>query len=77
MAALGRQIDDVLPVVLPPPPERRRIRVDSDLSEVALGRLVGSSGPSGSRWETGSRNPRGEARRRYADVLALLKARLG
>lgn len=59
-------------VPLPPPAERRRRREAFGISLVALGGEVGVTAAAMSRYETGKREPRGEVRERYAEVLASL-----
>jgi DNA-binding transcriptional regulator YiaG len=49
--------------------EARRIRQAAGLSQADLARACSVSAPAISRWEAGSRIPRGEAARRYAAII--------
>ncbi|MBI2015313.1 MAG: helix-turn-helix transcriptional regulator [Candidatus Rokubacteria bacterium] len=57
---------------LPPPAERRRLRRRAGLSQVIIGRALGVSGVTISRWESGARTPSRCRAPLYADVLERL-----
>jgi DNA-binding transcriptional regulator YiaG len=61
-------------VALPDFRVRRALRVAAGLRQDELAAVLGVTRPSVSRWESGTREPRGELRRRYADVLKRLDA---
>lgn len=57
---------------LPAPPERRRIRVQAGVSQEELAEVVGVQRASLTRWELGTRHPRGRLAERYAYALQRL-----
>jgi DNA-binding transcriptional regulator YiaG len=61
-----------LAVSLPPPADRMAIRRRAHVSRERLAAELGCHIISVARWERGTRNPRGELRRRYARLLQLL-----
>lgn len=54
---------------LPPPPTRRALRIASGLTTQEVANALGVTRSAVHRWETGKRNPSGELRIRYADLL--------
>lgn len=62
---------------LPPPSERRAIRLASNISLQEVGTAVGVTPQAIGMWETGERTPSAEYVGRYVDVLNALKAVLG
>ena len=54
---------------LPPPAARRLLREHAGLVQGDLARALGVSRVAVSRWESGTRTPRGEALRRYVEAL--------
>ena len=70
-AEIRRRLETAI-TPLPSPAERRRLREAWGGSEVALGAVIGASGTAVHRWEKGTRSPRGELRRRYAEALTLI-----
>jgi DNA-binding transcriptional regulator YiaG len=62
---------------LPPPEQRRALRHLHELTESDVGAVVGAATSSVSRWETGKREPRGEQRRRYRELLEQLARKVG
>lgn len=58
---------------LPPPPARRALRVAAGLTLQDVATVVGVTRQAVAMWETGGRNPSGEARAAYARVLADLR----
>lgn len=54
---------------LPEPALRRMLRERAGLSQEEIARLVGTTRPAVTRWETGQRTPRGETLERYVDLL--------
>ena len=75
--ALRIRLAQAMPAHLPPLAERRRLRTAARLSEAALGGLIGVSGVSIARWELGRREPEGDLRSRYSEVLTLIAEQLG
>jgi len=61
------------PVPLPPPAERRALRVLGNTTQRELGQIIGTSRAAVTRYEGGTREPRGDTRRRYAEVLEVLR----
>jgi DNA-binding transcriptional regulator YiaG len=59
-------------LMLPPLPERRRLRVDADLSVEAMAHLLGVSRPTVQKWEDGTGGPTSANRVMYAAVLQRL-----
>jgi DNA-binding transcriptional regulator YiaG len=59
----------VPPEQFPPPAVRRRLREAQGLSRPAGGELVGVSGEAVRLWETGDREPSGDKRNTYLDLL--------
>lgn len=55
--------------------EARRLRLAAGLSLREVAREVGVAVPTVLRWETGERQPRGNAALRYARLLEALKTR--
>jgi transcriptional regulator with XRE-family HTH domain len=62
---------------LPPPGVCRDLRVDARLTQLEVASVVGVDRASVSRWESGSRRPRGPRRDRYLAVLKTLARILG
>jgi transcriptional regulator with XRE-family HTH domain len=58
---------------LPPATTRRALRLAAGLSLEDIATVVGVTRSAVSRWERGTRQPRGTNRSRYADVLAQLR----
>lgn len=54
---------------LPPPQFRRLIREQAGLSQAAMARAVGVGRSTMTRWEAGTRTPRGKVLREYLSVL--------
>jgi len=57
---------------LPPPATRRLLRLQAGLYQRELASALGVSRLTLHRWESGSFEPRGERRQRYAEALAQL-----
>lgn len=57
---------------LPSPEERRNIRLEAGISQQELAAALGASRVTLSRWESGTRRPRGEMAIRYARALERL-----
>lgn len=62
---------------LPPPTIRREIRARAGVTQGQLAQALGVSPPALSRWEAGTRTPRGEHRIEYAQALQALAASVG
>jgi transcriptional regulator with XRE-family HTH domain len=60
-------------VPLPPPKVRRALRIARDLTQDDTAELMEVARATVSRWETGQREPRGELRRKYAELLRELR----
>ena len=58
---------------LPDPRARRALREGADVTQDAIAKAVGVTRAEVSKWESGSRTPRGEALRRYLKVLDRLR----
>ncbi|MEV7054100.1 helix-turn-helix transcriptional regulator [Streptomyces microflavus] len=58
---------------LPPPPERRALRVAAGLTTVEMAAAVGVSKQAVTSWENGTRSPRGVSLERYVDALRVLR----
>ena len=54
---------------LPPPAVRRLLRERRDLTQLDIARILGVDRVSVSRYEAGTREPRGEVLERYLEVL--------
>jgi DNA-binding transcriptional regulator YiaG len=54
---------------LPPPSARRILRENSGLSQIALARALGVTVGTVSRWESGTRNPRGSTAVAYLAAI--------
>ncbi len=63
---------DISSLILPPPPERRRLRHTADLSLEDIADVLGVSRSAVGRWETGNRTPRRGTRAAYAALLRQL-----
>jgi DNA-binding transcriptional regulator YiaG len=63
-------------VPLPSLAARRALRLSAQLTEEELAKLVGVNRVSVARWELGRREPRGDVRQRYAEVLKGLQEQL-
>ena len=61
---------------LPPPPVARTIRLHARLSQGEMAETIGVTGACISRWESGSRKPRGHHADEYSEVLARLAREL-
>jgi DNA-binding XRE family transcriptional regulator len=61
---------------LPAPPVARMIRMTAGVSQGRLAKEVGVHRITLSRWESGACRPRGDARARYARLLAELQQEL-
>lgn len=59
---------------LPSPRVRRLIRERAHASQQELASVIGVTGPTIARWESGTRNPSGDRLRRYVQVLSALQA---
>ena len=59
----------VLPPGMPDPASREALRRLAGLSRVEMARLVGVSRSAIWKWEKGHREPRGDSKARYAQVL--------
>jgi DNA-binding XRE family transcriptional regulator len=59
-------------VPLPDPPMRRLLRVRAGLTQAELAGLLGVRRNAVTRYETGDREPRGQTRASYADLLIAL-----
>jgi DNA-binding transcriptional regulator YiaG len=59
---------------LPDPTMRAAIRENAYLTQAELARILGTSRVNLHRWEKGITTPRGDARHRYAEVLAHLSS---
>lgn len=63
----------VVPICLPPPRLRRTIRLAAGATQQDVADVLRVSRVAVSRYETGDREPRGEIRQRYVDVLRALR----
>lgn len=59
---------------VPPPAVRRLLRERAGLTQSELARALGTTRPTVTRYETGTRTPRGETLLRYLDLLDRLAA---
>jgi DNA-directed RNA polymerase specialized sigma24 family protein/DNA-binding XRE family transcriptional regulator len=57
---------------LPPPPERRRLREASSLTQIQLATRLGIPSRTVNSWETGRTTPRGRRRKAYVALLSEL-----
>jgi DNA-binding XRE family transcriptional regulator len=57
---------------LPPPQVRRAIRIASGLTQDDAAEVVGITRPAFTRWENGTREPRGRWRMAYRELLERL-----
>jgi transcriptional regulator with XRE-family HTH domain len=57
---------------LPPPPMRRYLRERAGLSQCDIAGVLNVTRPAVTRWESGTRAPRGELRLRYVELLERL-----
>lgn len=62
---------------LPSTEMRAAIRRSADVTQVALARELRVHPVTVARWEAGTREPRGELRRRYVELLDALRAEVG
>lgn len=62
---------------LPPPSERRELRVEAGLALADIAGAIGCTRQAVANWESGRAHPRGDNLRRYVDVLAFLRRELG
>jgi len=69
-AKAASRVPDVLPTIR----RRSAIREAAGLHQDDLAEVLGVSQATVSRWESGLREPAGENRRRYAEVLETLMA---
>ena len=64
---------------LPPPPVRRALRIAAGLTQDEIAALLEDEDPVNratvSRWERGTREPRGRRRLKYAELLNSLMGR--
>ena len=60
-------------VVLPPPDQRRALRVLAELLQADIAEVIGTSRVAVTRYESGAREPHGEIRLRYAEALEVLR----
>jgi transcriptional regulator with XRE-family HTH domain len=58
---------------LPPPVQRRAIRVLAGATQQDVAFAIGTTRAAVTRYENGTREPRGELRLRYAEVLEVLR----
>lgn len=58
---------------LPPPSDRRGVRVAAALTQAELALLIGVSRPTLCRWESGRTEPRGTARTVYSEWLRIVE----
>lgn len=58
---------------LPPPAERRAIRIAAGVSQLKIAREIGASAPAVGVWERGPYDPSDRFRVPYAKLLAALK----
>ncbi|MGW1399272.1 helix-turn-helix domain-containing protein [Streptomyces sp. NPDC002405] len=58
---------------LPPPAERRALRVEAGVSQAEMGAAVGATKQAVANWEAGIRTPRGVFLERYVDALRALR----
>lgn len=54
--------------------EARQLRIDANLSQAEVGAVCEVTPDAVSRWESGSRSPRGAPAVRYAQLLEALRA---
>lgn len=57
---------------LPPPTVRRLLRERAGLTQSEVAGVLGVGRPAATRYETGTRGPRGEVRLAYVDLLERL-----
>ena len=67
--AMWERVDRLM---LPPPPERKRLRVDADLTVDEMARLCAVNKETFRQWELGRRRPHQANRIMYAAVLQRL-----
>ena len=68
-AATAAAIAASRPIELPPPDDRRAIRLRVRLTQGRVGAIVGVTGQMVGLWEKGRNEPTGERRIRYAEFL--------
>jgi DNA-binding transcriptional regulator YiaG len=59
-------------LMLPPPPERRRLREDASFSKQELAAILAVTPQTFAKWESGRYSPSGASRVAYAAVLGRL-----
>ena len=64
-------VDQATPIQLPPPEERRRLRIAARFSQEETALALGVSLRSVCAWETEPRQPHSAARERYGRALAV------
>lgn len=58
---------------LPPPAERRSLRLQAGVSQTEMANAVGVTKQAVAHWEAGKRMPRGNHLARYVDALGALR----
>lgn len=71
----GESLDELLQLYadLPDPPERKRLREASGLTQLELAKAIGVSQPALALWETGRYKPSGRNLRPYVDALRRMR----
>lgn len=59
---------------LPTPDERKAIREAANITQAEVAAVIGTSAQAVSQYEAGKRQPRGELRTRYSELLTFLAA---
>jgi transcriptional regulator with XRE-family HTH domain len=67
-------VDELREARLPGPRARRALRIAAGATQEQFGRELGIDRASVARWELGTREPRGQMRLRYAQLLRDLQS---
>ena len=76
MASIPRELWEKVAArrsALPSEGIRRAIRLSAGLTQAEMAQVLGTTRPTVTRYETGTREPRGEMRQRYAALLEELR----
>jgi transcriptional regulator with XRE-family HTH domain len=72
MATIDEVLERAHATRLPTPEGRRALRIAARLTQSDVGEAIGVDRASVARYEAGRRSPRGDVRRRYAELLERL-----